>query len=71
MGQQHTDLTDEFEVFRAWARTSGAYSDDHASLDYRLRENMVTWRLVISLLEDLLLGLSRCERTLIVLVPTY
>ena len=57
--QQYLDLQDEFQVFRAWARTSGAYSEDYASLDYRLRENVVTWRLFITILESLLLSLSR------------
>ena len=59
--QQYLDLQDEFEVFRAWARTSGARRQDHASLDYRLRENPATKRLFITILEDLVLNLSRCR----------
>ena len=59
--QQCLDLKDEFEVFRAWVRTSGARSDDHASLDYRLRENLATRRLFITILEGLVLSLSRCK----------
>lgn len=59
--QECLDLQDEFEVFRAWARTSGARSEDHASLDYRLRENLATKRLFITILEGLVWGLSRCK----------
>lgn len=58
--QQYLDLADEFEVFRAWARTSGAQSEDHASLDYRLRENPITRKPFLTILEGLVVSLSRC-----------
>ena len=58
--QQCLDLKDEFEVFRAWARISGARSEDHASLDYRVRENLGTRNLFLTIVEGLVVSLSRC-----------
>ena len=57
------DLQDELEAYRVWVRNSGALAQDHASLEYRLRENLPTRRLFITILSGLTSNLGRCEFT--------
>lgn len=49
-----SDLRDEFEQFRMWARNIGVFASDNASLDYRLREAFEVKHGVLALLQSLL-----------------
>lgn len=49
-----SDLCDEFEQFRIWARNIGVFASDNASLDYRLREAFEVKDGVVALLQSLL-----------------
>ena len=55
------DFQEEFEGFRVWCRSAGAFVEDHASLDYRVRDNAPTRKLVRTILQGLASSLSQCE----------
>ena len=55
------DFQEEFEGFRVWCRSAGAFAEDHASLDYRLRDNAPTRKLIRTILQGLNSSLSQCE----------
>ena len=59
------DLQDEFEAYRVWVRNSGACAQDHASLDYRLRDNTPTRRLFLTILDGLNSNLAYCRSRLV------
>lgn len=59
-----SDLLDEYEQFRVWARNLGVFSSDHSSLDYRLREALEVRDGVLSLLRSLVKDLQECKNPL-------
>ena len=56
-----SDLEDEFEQFRVWARNIDAFASDEASLDYRLREAPLVVQTIVSLLGNIRTKLSECK----------
>lgn len=58
-----SDLCDEFEQFRIWARNIGVFASDNASLDYRLREASEVKDGVVALLRSLLTHLREGRAT--------
>jgi hypothetical protein len=59
-----SDLLDEYEQFRVWARNLGVFASDHSSLDYRLREALEMRDGVLSLLRSLMKDLQECKHPL-------
>ena len=57
----YLDLQDELEAYRVWIRNSGALGEERTSLDYRLRENLPTRKLFLTILSGLTSNIGRCK----------
>lgn len=57
-----SDLADEFEQYRVWARDLGVFASDNSSLEYRLREAPEVRENILSLLQDLKEDLSESTK---------
>ena len=55
------DFEDEFEGFRVWCRNTGVFAEDRASLDYRVRDNAPTRKLLLTIFQGLASCLTQCK----------
>ena len=56
-----SDLRDDFEQFRVWAKNLGVFATDNLSLDFRLREAADVRSSIVSLLRGNAIDLADCK----------